>query len=174
MRTALEFASEFSPPHYSIRQYPMWPFFLDRSITLNKRIRGNISQVQEIFLNVDSFVRLNPYVIKVEQDPANTQRYKITDRLPGPFHLWEYENSIHAIFTPKEDERGQGVDVVVSLPQTFLFPKLENRYRVKGTDQPGILEITEVVELRVSISGHLRSRSSDNPTCIPSRRRFFW
>jgi hypothetical protein len=104
-----------------------------------------------MLLDIDSFVRLNPYVIKVEQDPANPQKYKITDRLPGLGHLWEYENSIHAVFTPKDDERGQGMDTTVSLPQTVLFPKLQNQYRVKETDEPGVVEVTEVVKLQVSV-----------------------
>lgn len=129
----------------------MWPFFLDRSLTLRRRMRGTVSQVTEILLDVEAWCRLHPLITKIEQDPTNAQRYKITDRLPGPGHLWEYDNSIHAVFTPQEDERGQGVNVSVTLSQSFLFPKLENKLRVKGTEEPGIVEVSEVVELRVSM-----------------------
>lgn len=129
----------------------MWPFFLDRTITFSKRMPATVAQVCDILLNADSFVRLNPYVIKVVQDPTNPQRYEIVDRLPGP-GTWKYESSIHAIFTPMEDESGKGVDVAVTLPQSsrFLFPKMHNKYRVQETENAGIVQVTEVVRLRVS------------------------
>lgn len=127
----------------------MWPFFLERTITFSKRMPATVAQVCDILLNADSFVRLNPYVIKVVQDPTNPQRYEIVDRLPGP-GTWKYESSIHAIFTPMEDESGKGVDVAVTLPQSsrFLFPKMHNKYRVQETENAGIVQVTEVVRLR--------------------------
>lgn len=128
----------------------MWPFLLDRTVTINKRMRGTVSQVTEILYDVHEWCRLHPFVNKVEQDPDVPNRYKITDRLSGPWHLWEYDNSIHAVFTRQEDERGQGVNVSVTLPQTTVFPKLENQLRVKETETPGIVEVSEVVEMRVS------------------------
>ncbi|XP_006454389.1 hypothetical protein AGABI2DRAFT_182365 [Agaricus bisporus var. bisporus H97] len=126
----------------------MWPFLLDRTVTINKRMRGTVSQVTEILYDVHEWCRLHPFVNKVEQDPDVPHRYKITDRLSGPWHLWEYDNSIHAVFTRQEDERGRGVNVSVTLPQTTVFPKLENQLRVKETETPGIVEVSEVVEMR--------------------------
>jgi hypothetical protein len=128
----------------------LWPFFLDRTVTLHKRMHGTVSQVTDIIYDVHAWCRLHPLVTKVEQDPDSPQRYKITDRLPGPWHLWEYDNSIHAVFTPQEDERGRGVNVSVTLPQSSVFPKLENQLRVKDTEVPGIVEVSEVVEMNVS------------------------
>lgn len=128
----------------------MWPFYLNRTVIIRKRIRGSVADVCEVVQNVESWCRLHPLITKVEQDPANPQRYKITDRLHGPAHLWEYDSSYHAVFVPKEDEDGRGVNVSVQLPQRFLFPKLENKLRVKDTEESGVVEVLETVELRVS------------------------
>ncbi|KXN89971.1 hypothetical protein AN958_04976 [Leucoagaricus sp. SymC.cos] len=127
----------------------MWPLFLDRSVTLHRRVRGSVFEVRGIFSDVESFVRLNPFAIRVEQDPENEQHYRITDRLPRLNRLWEYENTMEATFKPKEDEGGQGMDVTVTLPQRLVFPKLESHYRVKDANEAGVVEVSEVVELRV-------------------------
>jgi hypothetical protein len=141
-----------------------WPLFLDRTVTLHQRMRGTVSQVADIIHDVHAWARLHPFIIKVEQDPNNPQRYEITDRLPGPLHLWEYENSIHVVYTPKEDERGQGVNASVTLPQSTVFPKLEHQIRVKDTEEPGIVEVSEVVEMKVGYillyNGGLFTKSS--------------
>jgi len=126
----------------------MWPFFLERTILTRKRIRGSIADVCETVQNAESWCSLHPLVTKIEQDPANPRRYKITDRLHGPMHLWEYDNSFHAVFEPKNDERDRGVNVSVQLTQSFLFPKLENKLRVMDTEEPGVVEVLETVELR--------------------------
>ncbi|KAJ3568071.1 hypothetical protein NP233_g5959 [Leucocoprinus birnbaumii] len=126
----------------------MWPFYLERSVSASKRIRASVSQAHESLLNVDAFVKLSPYVTRIDQDPSNPQLYKVTERLPGFANLWEYDNIFDVLFSPTDDERGRGVDVEVRVPQTFVLPKIGTKYRVRETDEPGVVEITEVVELR--------------------------
>src|SRR5689334_11853585 len=99
---ACEKLSVFASTHTS----KMWPFFLDRTVTIRRRVHGPMSKVCEIIQDAESFSKLQPLVTKVEQDPSNTQRYKITEHLHAPARLWEYDNSFHAVFIPKEDEEG--------------------------------------------------------------------
>lgn len=142
----------------------MWPFFLERTVTLRKRICGPISKVNEIVQHPESFSRLQPLVTRVDQDPANPQRYKITEHLHAPAHLWEYDNAFHATFTPKEDEDGRGVNVLVELPQSFLVPKFETKVRAKETTESGVVEVSEILQVRVC-ARQLFSRLSGR-TCV--------
>ncbi len=127
----------------------MWPFFLERTVTIRKRICGSISNVCEIVQDPESFSRLQPLVTKFEQDPSNPLRYKITEHLHAPARMWEYDNAFHAVFIRKEDEDGRGMNVSVELAQSFLIPKFETKVRVKETTESGVVEVSEILQVRV-------------------------
>lgn len=126
-----------------------WPIHVNRTVVIRKRIRASKSEVSKIVSDGESYLRLQPFVNEIAQDTSNPRQYRITERVPAPFGLWMFQNSFSVTFDPVEDQNGQGINMSANLDRSSLCPELKSMIRVKETEEPGVVEVVEIMELQV-------------------------
>lgn len=127
-----------------------WPIHITRTVVVWRHIRASEAQVSEIASDVESYLRFQPFITKMVQDVTNPRLYRVTERVPAPASLWMFDNSFSIAFEPVEDQDGRGMNMSAKIDQSFLFPKLVSRVRVKETEEHGVLELVEILEVQAS------------------------
>ncbi|KAF5360456.1 hypothetical protein D9756_004952 [Leucocoprinus leucothites] len=128
----------------------LWPLYVDRTVIIRKRLHASLAAVSEITSDGESYMRLQPFVAKVEQDASNPRLCRITERVPAPLGYWEMNNSFQALFGPPvEDEDGKGMNMTAQFDLRFVAPKFESSIRVRETEEVGVVEVVEVIKVQV-------------------------
>ncbi|KXN82829.1 hypothetical protein AN958_02103 [Leucoagaricus sp. SymC.cos] len=127
----------------------MWPVHIHYSIIIRKKILASITVVSAITSDGESYLGLQPFVAKIVKDDSEARLYRVTERVPAPFDLWKMNNSFEVRITPIEDQDGRGMDMSGKFDMSFFAPKFESKVRVKETGEPGVVEVTEIMNAEV-------------------------
>ncbi|KAJ3560815.1 hypothetical protein NP233_g10586 [Leucocoprinus birnbaumii] len=136
----------------STKSTMLWPLYIDRTIVIRRRIRASLAAVAEFTSDGEKYMRLQPFVMKMQEDTSNPCLYRVLERVPAPFGLWEMDNSFELVFSqPVEDEGGRGIDMSGQMDAKIVAPKVKSTVRVRETEEPGVVEVVEILSIQVLI-----------------------